>query len=467
MMLRSVGDQEADARAWCDREGWEVVGIETDANRSATQWARREREGFNRVLARIARQEIDVLVMWEASRGAREMQGFIDLKAALVSAGVLLAYGGKVYDLSRGDDVFAASLDALLAEREASGIRDRIVRTVRIRAEKGTPHGPVPYGYRRLYDDRTGALLKQIPDPETAPIVREITRRILVGETISAIARDLNHRGIATPKPPRKPELSRGWLAKTVSQLVLTPAIVGLRQHRGEIAGTASWEGLISRQDWDRIGQMFRDPARQTHRGPATMHLLSWIVRCGSCGTAMVAAVQRGKPRGLSCRNDMCTHRVYIDEAMTDIYVTDVITAWLSTPQTLAALRQSEGKDAPNVDISALGEQLGILEVRLADAAAKYIDGELSAGMLATVERGLQPQIDSLRRQIAPSPAPVDPEDVLQASNPAEFWLQAPLETKRNFIRRTFDIRITPTASRGGGRRNPERIRISRLSAPA
>jgi DNA invertase Pin-like site-specific DNA recombinase len=51
--MRSIGDQIADCRTWCEPLGWRVVDIITDANRSASQWRRKEREGFEEALGLI------------------------------------------------------------------------------------------------------------------------------------------------------------------------------------------------------------------------------------------------------------------------------------------------------------------------------------------------------------------------------------------------------------------------------
>ena len=70
-LKRSVGDQETDCRTWCEQQGWEVGRVITDANRSASQWRTREREGFEEALGLIASKEYDAFVTWEPSRAGR------------------------------------------------------------------------------------------------------------------------------------------------------------------------------------------------------------------------------------------------------------------------------------------------------------------------------------------------------------------------------------------------------------
>ena len=42
----------------------------------------------------------------------------------------------------------------------------------------GRPHGRAPYGYARLYDERTKVMIAQEPEPTEAPVIRELFERI-------------------------------------------------------------------------------------------------------------------------------------------------------------------------------------------------------------------------------------------------------------------------------------------------
>ena len=64
---RSVAEQEAECRAECERQGWNVVDVLTDNDRSASRHARKSRPAWDRVKQRVASGDVDVLVTWEAS----------------------------------------------------------------------------------------------------------------------------------------------------------------------------------------------------------------------------------------------------------------------------------------------------------------------------------------------------------------------------------------------------------------
>lgn len=71
------------------------------------------------------------------------------------------------------------------------------------RMENGRFVNHTPYGYTKLPTDKH----QMIPDPETAPIVREIFLKAISGKSTSDIAKDLNARGIPTPLEYKKHRL--------------------------------------------------------------------------------------------------------------------------------------------------------------------------------------------------------------------------------------------------------------------
>ncbi|MGD1059296.1 MAG: recombinase family protein, partial [Solirubrobacteraceae bacterium] len=158
-LLRSIGDQIADCRTWCEPLGWRVVDVITDADRSASQWRRKEREGFEVALGLIESGQIQGFVTWEPSRAGRDLAIYVQLRAACQRAGVLYLTQGRVYDFSRSDDSFMMGFEFLRAEADANTMRERQLRTARRNAEKGRPHGRLAFGYRRVYDERTGVLV--------------------------------------------------------------------------------------------------------------------------------------------------------------------------------------------------------------------------------------------------------------------------------------------------------------------
>ena len=150
LLMRSIDDQVTECEAWCRPLGWHVARVIKDANRSASQWRRREREGFEEALGLIESGQYGGFVTWEPSRAGRDLAVYVQLRAACQRAGVLYLTHGRVYDLSRSDDSFMMGFEFLRAEADANTMHERQLRTVRLNAEKGRPHGRLCYGYRRV-----------------------------------------------------------------------------------------------------------------------------------------------------------------------------------------------------------------------------------------------------------------------------------------------------------------------------
>lgn len=473
-LMRSTDDQETDCRLWCDQQDWGVGKVITDANRSASRWRTREREGFEEALRLIASRQYKGFVTWEPSRAGREMLAYVQLRAACQEAGVLYLTKGRVYDFARYDDSFMMGLEFLTAEKDAAVIRERQLRTVRLNAQKGRPHGRLPYGYRRIYDEETRALVRQEIDPEKAAIIRSAVDEILDGVAINKIVTRLNREGVPTPMKPTS-EHSRGWMTSTVRQIIKSPTIAGLRKYQGQIIGEADWPAIIPRQKWEQVNQVLADRARHTRYVEENIHshpkwLLSFVARCGYCAhplvrlRGMVPRKRDGRPRdNYVCGKPGC-RKVSIDIPYTDAYVTGVLLGWLSTPESLAVIAGPE--DNWNERVREAEEHVAMLRKRLDEAANEYAEGRISVSMLTGIEQRLTPEIERAAKAAVPPVADRQLLSLMQESDLEAAWERLELVEKRRLLKMLFDIRVEK-ARKMGGLFDPDRVKITpRFSVP-
>src|SRR5262249_52294220 len=159
--------------------------------------------------------------------------------------------------------------------------RSRILRNVRANANAGRPHGRRLYGYRRVYDPKTGDLIGQEPDPDEAPVVQEVARRHVSGESTYSIVAHLNERGVRLPSGGE-------WTAPSVRRMPTNPSCAGKRTHRGKVVADGTWQPLLDEQTFDTCAARYEDPTRPKYRGGGDVkYLLSGIARCGKCGAAL------------------------------------------------------------------------------------------------------------------------------------------------------------------------------------
>lgn len=466
-LMRSIGDQIEECRGWCAPLGWRVAKVITDADRSASQWRRKEREGWEEAIELIKSGRYGAFVTWEPSRAGRDMEIFVQLRAACQEAGVLYLTHGRVYDFSRSDDSFMLGFEFLRAEADANTMRERQMRSTRLRAEKGRPHGRVPFGYRRVYDERTGTLIGQEPDPRKAELVRMMAREVLSGTTAYQVAVMLTRMGEPGPSGPREGNPDRGWAQATVKQILKNPTIAGKRVYQGKVIGDAQWEPLISEEDFTRVQKVLQDRARRVHHhdGVAPKTLLSHILKCHYCGRPMVRTTNKNRKVGGGPRHPryICRHigcqKVMIAAEWLDEFISAAAVAWLSTPENIAALAAD---DEDWAERSAEAElRIAEHQARLNDATDQFTNGAISASALARIESTLRPQIEEAQRDAVPTIIDDGVRTLMSAQDVKEAWDTAGLMEQRRILKLIFDIRIMQTPRRGPNAVQPERVLIA------
>ncbi|WP_084844887.1 recombinase family protein [Prescottella equi] len=428
---KSVAEQENDCRAVCVKNGWDVAEVLVDNDRGASRYSRKDRPAYRQLTETLLAG--DVLVTWEASRVQRDLAAYVQLRELCAERGVSWSYSGRLYDLSRGDDRFVTGLDALLSEKEVDQSRERVLRAVQANASAGRPHGKVPYGYRIVRDPDSGESIDRVPDEATAPIVREIARRLLAGESAYSIAKDLNARGVATPRRARDGGPGK-WAPVSMTRLAANPTYAGLRTHRGEVIGSATWEPLIDVEDHRRLVALRSDPTRLTHRGCEPKWLLSGLARCGVCGAMM----RRGKNRGslnYVCRAKFCTARSLTG---TDQHVEEQVIRRLESKDILENLAEKDVGAQEAVD------EVQALRDRLEGFTQAAVDGDLSPSMLAKIEQQLRPKIDAAERRVRSYfTSPIVAE--LAGPDARQKWVDLSFEDRRAVIAAVATIRIAKT----------------------
>jgi site-specific DNA recombinase len=442
---RSVAEQEVECRGVCERNGWDVVGLFSDNDRSASRYATKVRPQYKRLIESVEAGGCDVLVTWEASRAQRDLMAYARLRDLFERKGVLLSYSGRTYDMSEADDRFGTGLDALLAERESDQTRKRVLRAVRSNATKGRPHGRLLYGYRREYNPETRELIGQVLDEQTAPIVREAARRVLAGETPYAVAQDFNRRGVPTPTNG-----GRGWDLTQIRRLCVNPGYASKRVHQGKVVGEATWPPILDEATHHGLVARLSDPKRRTQRDSAIRHLLSGVALCGVCN----GRIRVQKNRGFLAY--LCVDGFHVSrrEELVDVFVEAVTVARLERSD-MVQLVMAEDDYAVAVAIAEAREKRGRLD-GFCDAAAA---GELSPAALSRIEASLLPEIAAAEKRAqraALSPVVAD----TAGPDAAERWARLSLPPKREIIRTLMTVRIMPT-KRGARSFDPEHIEIS------
>lgn len=488
----SVNDQIRECQAWADANGIIVLPehVVRDDNRSASAGAKREREGFETILEAIRRGDIDVLIVWETSRAARDMTVFIELRTACAEAGVSFVAKGRRFDFTQAGGAFYATMEAVVAEHDASGIRDRNVRTVRRNAEAKRPHGRLPYGYRRVYDPTTGSLIDQTPfvladgtgapvrnasgelvpvlpdagkptvlSPE-AQVIADAARDILAGRSLRQITRGLNERAVPSPRKPNRKTLETNaegvvtrWTPESLRQRLMNPTIAGRRVYQGKDIGQATWAPIIDHGIWLKLHATLSDPSRTTiavPRGPEPRHLLSGIARCGECRARLKARTNLSRmPRAYCCLHEGC-RRVTVTAPKVDELVEAVLHGLCGSPgfrdDLAAAYREQSERADTGTDVST---RIATLEAERDELEQLRSQGTMTMRVYAVEDKRIEDEIERLREQQVAPVTSAALRRILNASTFAAGWDAADLYDRREIVRILISVTVDRATSRG------------------
>jgi site-specific DNA recombinase len=382
-------------------------------------------------------------------------------RAILREHRVLIAeYGGMEYPMWTAHGQHMARTMSGNGTFESDIKSERVREAAERRAQAGRMNGPCPYGWRREYErTATGRVLDshEVEDPEAAEVVRDITHRLLAGESLLSVTRGLNDRKVPPPgggftfrhkqRAIDNPDGSR-WSKSSVKKLALRESNAGLRiYHKGEpderlIAG--AWPALVDEGDWRRVVALLSAQERRVARPGSRQHLLTWgIGSCGVCGGYLrMATKTKARVPYYVCAAEGCVGRRedYVDE-----FVGKVIGERLSRPDALAWL-------APDGQALAEATQRA-KEARnlLATAGVKLATGEWTVETVDAVTAATKPKLEQAEADIRRLTAAADRGVLVDMVGPEarSRWAAASLGRRRAVLEA---LRVRVIILRVGGR---------------
>jgi len=246
--------------------------------------------------------EFDVILYWRQDRIVRRPADFMELIRWCLEHGKKLVSATEALgDVTEHANVLAGFLTAWQSEGESLNASERVKNTKdHLRRNGRWPGGKPSYGYIAIRGDAGGWRLA-IDDAESdssANVLRDIVRRVLAGETVNAIVGDLNRRRIPSPRDYMRilkgspPETLTPWIARSVREILRSPAILGQVMHNGIVmrkdGRPLTWaEPLITHGDWQAL-QVALDAAARTKRRTQTASFALGVAFCGLCAPVPV-----------------------------------------------------------------------------------------------------------------------------------------------------------------------------------
>jgi hypothetical protein len=229
--------------------------------------------------------------------------------------------------------------------------------------------------------------------PEEAALLSEAAARLLdKGETLGAIVRDWNARGVTTTT-------GRRWTVSVLRRTLQNPRLYGARVHRGEVVGEAKWPAILDRGTWDALQRRFADPVRRAGGAPER-HLLSGVLVCGQpgCGAKLYYRTKagRGVYACLSGAQGGCG-RVSVDAGRVEEWVEAAVLEAFDSPRFAAVLHG----EADQQGRARLGARLTQLEAGQREAYDDYrVHRVINRAQYLAANAKLESQLRAVRREL-------------------------------------------------------------------
>ena len=266
-------------------------------------------------------------------------------------------------------------------------------------AGKRTGGGSRPFGYKIVRHDlgeggkRRWRIVGEELEPAEAELIEEAATRVLRGESLRSIAMDWNERGVETVGGGK-------WQGSMIRRVLMSPRIAGLREHRGEIVGEATWPAIIERATHDRLVGLLGNPERRpANYARPRVYPLAGLLRCGSCGGKLITYLQPRQGRGYGCRKDenlVCPGRVRIAAEPLEEYVAGYVIEMWKSPR---ALNIAQSDDDRMERISKVSGEMAQLQEQKTEALRMKLRGEVDLPTYRAVARELDAAHDQLARE--------------------------------------------------------------------
>jgi DNA invertase Pin-like site-specific DNA recombinase len=437
----AISRQLADCEALAARREWTVVERYVDSDISAYSGKRRPQ--YQRMLEEIDAGVVEAVVVYHADRlhrHPRELEDFIDLcqrtktKLATVSGDL---------DLSTHEGQLLARITGAVARSESDAKSRRNVRKHEELAAAGkvSGGGSRPYGYEA--DKRTIRA-------EEAEVIRDCATRVLAGDSLRSICKDMNARGVLTV-------MGKQWSPQTLRRMLMGPRISGQRAHHGEIVAKAEWPAIITARQTQQLRAKLGDPDRRTNR-TARRYLLTRLLRCSHCGTQLYA-----RPRADGSRRYVCASgpgfggcgKVTVVADPVEAFVVEAVLHRLESPKLSEALAK------PSTDAKADDWQAEVerTQAQLDELAGMWAAGEITRGEWLKARPPIEKRQTTAKKRLAALNRTTALLPFLaDAARVREQWQAMTLTRQQQIVAALLDHVVVGPAVRGRNRFDHSRL---------
>lgn len=207
-----LNSYEVQCRAYTDKinseAAWDLVGIYAD--RGITGTSVKKRDEFNRLMRHCRQGKVDMIITKSVARFSRNTVDCLKHTRMLLEHHVDVFFEEQGIHSNQPGAEFYITIYGSIAQSES----ENISANVKWGKAQSAREGKVPFHYKRFLGYRRGADGLPEIDPEQASVIRRIYERFLAGQSLAAIADDLNADGVPTASGAGK------WQRGTVESIL-------------------------------------------------------------------------------------------------------------------------------------------------------------------------------------------------------------------------------------------------------
>ena len=304
----SIAAQRKACTKYVQEKGWNLIDEYTDRGESARS---AHRPMLQEMLKRVKEDKnINAVVVHKIDRLARNLKDHVEITATLQKAKVgLVSVVENIEDTASGKLV--EGIHAIVAEFYSSNLAAEVQKGMLEKVKQGGWPHQAPLGYKNIREG-TRNIASVIPDPETAPHIKEAFKLYATGDfSLDHIREFLQNHGLTNKKDGKKP-----MAHVTVSNMLTNPFYTGVVRYKG-IEYPGQHEPLISRQLFQKVKSIYEvrnhGVAVRTRKNN---HYLKGTLYCADCGSLLSIDTAKGKYTYFFClgtkRGRGCTHTKHV-----------------------------------------------------------------------------------------------------------------------------------------------------------
>lgn len=430
----SIEYQLDEIRKYCAESSITITATYTDEGKSGTNTNRKD---FQAMLEAAKRKEFDAVVIYDITRGSRDVGDWFAFRKQMMRLGVtVISATQQLGDLTKSSDFLVELLNVGMGQYEVLETRQKSIAGVAVKAKDGVfLGGTPPLGY----DIQNG---RYVINEEEARTVRKIFELYGSGKSYDVILDSLDGAVGKMGRPIGK---------NSLHSILTNERYIGVYTwNKRHVKLFRQWAGgapnpnciriegaipvIIDDLTWERVQKRLNDNRRNATNKAKRTYLLSGLIECEECGATYVGHTSTNK-KGVETRYYVCGNKYRtktcraknINASEIEGFVLDGLKRYfLDLDFEEEAQRIADMVNGSTTDLRSERAELASIEAKLANGLRAILNGmdnfpELQDEMdrLRVRKRELE-EIIARRTMSAKA---VDPADIVKVFNYAlDHW---------------------------------------------